>query len=105
MSMERPSISRFAPAALRWSLAALVVASAHGTAGWVIANWQRAEAAMGYLEPYPLDAMPEDAGRLLQLLLALTQVAMAVELHRAPRVPHSTFPHGLTIDIGIQPFG
>jgi protein TonB len=65
MSMERPSISRFAPAALRWSLAALVVASAHGTAGWVIANWQRAEAAMGappaavMIELAPLAVAPE----------------------------------------------
>ncbi len=65
MSMERPSLSRFAPAALRWSLAALVVASAHGTAGWVIANWQRAEAAMGappaavMIELAPLAVAPE----------------------------------------------
>ncbi|WP_293812645.1 energy transducer TonB, partial [uncultured Bosea sp.] len=65
MSIERPSLSRFAPAALRWSLAALVVASAHGTAGWVIANWQRAEAAMGappaavMIELAPLAVAPE----------------------------------------------
>jgi protein TonB len=65
MSTERPSLSRFAPAALRWSLAAFVVASAHGTAGWVIANWQRAEAAMGappaavMIELAPLAVAPE----------------------------------------------
>lgn len=65
MSLERPSLSRFAPTALRWSLAALVVASAHGTAGWVIANWQRAEAAMGsppaavMIELAPLAVAPE----------------------------------------------
>lgn len=65
MSAERPSLSRFAPATLRWSLAALVVASAHGTAGWVIANWQRAEAAMGappaavMIELAPLAVAPE----------------------------------------------
>jgi protein TonB len=65
MSMERPSFVRFAPAALRWSLAALVVASAHGMAGWVIANWQRAEAAMGappaavMIELAPLAVAPE----------------------------------------------
>ena len=47
MSMERRALSRFAPAALRWSVAALVMASAHGAAGWAAANWQRAEAAMG----------------------------------------------------------
>lgn len=65
MSAQRPSVSRFAPAALRWSVAALVVASAHGTAGWVIANWQRAEAAAGatpaavMIELAPLAVAPE----------------------------------------------
>ena len=65
MSAERSSLSRFAPATLRWSLAALVVASAHGAAGWVIANWQRAEAAMGappaavMIELAPLAVAPE----------------------------------------------
>ena len=65
MSTERPSLSRFAPTALRWSVAALVVASAHGAAGWVVANWQRAEAAMGsppaavMIELAPLAVAPE----------------------------------------------
>lgn len=65
MSTERPSLSRFAPAALRWGVAALVVASAHGVAGWVIANWQRAEAAVGappaavMIELAPLAVAPE----------------------------------------------
>lgn len=65
MSAERSSLSRFAPATLRWSLAALVVAGAHGMAGWVIANWQRAEAAMGappaavMIELAPLAVAPE----------------------------------------------
>ncbi|MGX5733532.1 energy transducer TonB family protein [Bosea thiooxidans] len=65
MSAGRPSLSRVAPTALRWSLAALVVASAHGAAGWVIANWQRAEAAVGappaavMIELAPLAVAPE----------------------------------------------
>lgn len=65
MSAQRPSLSRFAPAALRWSVAALVVASAHGAAGWVVANWQRAEAAVGappaavMIELAPLAVAPE----------------------------------------------
>jgi len=46
-------------------VAALVVASAHGAAGWVIANWQRAEAAVGappaavMIELAPLAVAPE----------------------------------------------
>lgn len=65
MSAGRPSLSRVAPAALRWSVAALVVVSAHGAAGWVIANWQRAEAAAGappaavMIELAPLAVAPE----------------------------------------------
>ncbi|MFJ5370340.1 energy transducer TonB, partial [Bosea sp. CER48] len=65
MNSDRSSLSRFAPAALRWSVAALVVASAHGAAGWVVANWQRAEAAVGappaavMIELAPLAVAPE----------------------------------------------
>jgi len=57
--------SRLWPAALRWALAIVVVAGAHGTAGWVMATWQRAEAAMGtppaavMIELAPLAVAPE----------------------------------------------
>jgi protein TonB len=50
---------------LRWGLAALVVAGVHGGAGWVIATWQRAEAAMGappaavMIELAPIAVAPE----------------------------------------------
>jgi len=57
--------ARLWPAALRWALAMLVVAGAHGTAGWMIVTWQRAEAAMGappaavMIELAPLAVAPE----------------------------------------------
>lgn len=57
--------ARLWPAALRWALAILVVAGAHGTAGWFIVTWQRAEAAMGtppaavMIELAPLAVAPE----------------------------------------------
>ncbi|WP_449255076.1 energy transducer TonB family protein [Bosea sp. (in: a-proteobacteria)] len=65
MSLQRSSQPRFWPAALRWSAAALVVAGAHGAAGWVVATWQRAEAAAGappaavMIELAPLAVAPE----------------------------------------------
>ncbi|SFJ83864.1 outer membrane transport energization protein TonB (TC 2.C.1.1.1) [Bosea sp. OK403] len=66
MSMGRDvSVSRFWPGALRWSVAALVVASAHAGAGWMILNWQQAEAAMGeppaavMIELAPIAVAPE----------------------------------------------
>ncbi len=65
----------------------------------------RMEEATAYVEQYPLDDMPEDAGCLFRLLLALMQASMAVELHQASRVPHSPFPHTLKIGAGLQPYG
>lgn len=65
MSLRRSAFERYGPATLRWSLAALLVAGAHGTAGWVVANWQGAEAAPGatpaavMIELAPLAVAPE----------------------------------------------
>lgn len=65
MSLARPSQPRLWPAVLRWSAAALVVAGAHGAAGWAVATWQRAEAAAGappaavMIELAPLAVAPE----------------------------------------------
>jgi protein TonB len=61
----RPALHRYGPAALRWGVAALLVLGAHGTAGWAIATWQRAEAAPGatpaavMIELAPLAVAPE----------------------------------------------
>lgn len=65
MSIGRSPQTRFWPAALRWGVAALVIAGAHGTAGWMIATWQPAEAAAGaqpaavMIELAPLAVAPE----------------------------------------------
>lgn len=46
----------------------------------------RAEAALAYLEKFPVDAMPPDARRLFLLTLSLAEVAPAVELFGQPAV-------------------
>lgn len=46
----------------------------------------RAEAALAYLEKFPLDAMPADARRLFLLTLSLAEVAPAIELFGQPGV-------------------
>ncbi|WP_376987427.1 TonB family protein [Bosea sp. R86505] len=57
--------ARLWPSLLRWALAMVVVAGAHGVAGWMIVTWQRAEAAMGappaamMIELAPLPVAPE----------------------------------------------
>ena len=52
------------------------------------ACFPRAEEAIRYCDRFPLDAMPTDALRLLQLLHSLLMVSYAVEVWRQPEVIH-----------------
>jgi hypothetical protein len=54
------------------------------------AVFPRADEAIGYCDRYALDALPDDATRLLQLLHSLALVSYAVEVWRQP----------LPIDVG-----
>jgi hypothetical protein len=49
----------------------------------------RLEAGMTYLEQYDMNAMPDDAKRLLWLFCALVTVSFPVEVWHQPRVPDS----------------
>jgi hypothetical protein len=51
------------------------------------AVFPRAEAAMTYLEKFPLHELPEDARRLLHLLYSLIMVSFPVEIWRQPYIP------------------
>ena len=51
------------------------------------AFFPRAEAAIAYCEKFPLDDMPGDAERLLQLLYSLIMVSFPVEIWRQPKIP------------------
>jgi hypothetical protein len=51
------------------------------------ALFPRAEEAIVYLEQFPLDALPDDALRLLQLLYSLILVSFPVEIWRQPYIP------------------
>ena len=53
------------------------------------AAFPRMEDALSYLEQYAMDALPEDAKRLLWLYCALVTVSFPVEVWRQPRVPDS----------------
>jgi len=52
------------------------------------AFFPRAEAAIAYCDQFPLDEMPADAERLLQLLHSLLMVSYAVEVWKQPEVVH-----------------
>ena len=51
------------------------------------ACFPRAEAAIVYLEKFPLHELPDDALRLLQLLYSLILVSFPVEIWRQPYIP------------------
>lgn len=50
------------------------------------AFFPRAEAAIAYCDRFPLEDMPADAQRLLQLLHSLLMVSYAVEVWKQPEV-------------------
>ena len=60
----------------------------------------RLEDAATYLEQLPLDALPEDATRLLQLCYSLINVSFPIEAWRQPRVPDSG---ASTLDVVLEP--
>jgi hypothetical protein len=57
--------------------------------GFYDAAFPRLEDATKYLEQFSLDALPDDATRLLRLYCALVTVSFPVEVWRQPRVPDS----------------
>jgi hypothetical protein len=60
----------------------------------------RLEDAATYLEQLPLDALPEDATRLLQLTYSLINISFPVEAWRQPRVPDSG---ASTLEVVFEP--
>lgn len=60
----------------------------------------RLEDAASYLEQLPLDALPDDASRLLQLCYSLINVSFPVEAWRQPRVPDSG---AATLEVVTEP--
>ena len=49
----------------------------------------RAEEAIAYLDALELDALPDDATRLMQLLYSMILVSYAVNIFKQPRIPDS----------------
>jgi len=49
------------------------------------AFFPRIEEAIAYCDRFPLDDLPDDARRLLQLVYSLVTVAMAIEIFQQPR--------------------
>jgi hypothetical protein len=64
------------------------------------AAFPRLEQILVYLDALPLDALPDQAGRLLELSYSLVNVSFPVEVWRQPRVPDSG---AASMDAVIEP--
>jgi len=51
------------------------------------AIFPRAEAAIAYLDKLPINALPDDAHRLLKLLYSLVLASFPVEIWKQPYIP------------------
>jgi len=60
----------------------------------------RAEDAIAYCDKFPLDDLPADAERLLQLAYSLIMVSFPVEAWRQPHIPDSGAAY---LDLLIEP--
>lgn len=45
----------------------------------------RTKDAMAYIDQYPIDTLPEDAQRLMRVLLGVLHAAVSVEVHQQHR--------------------
>jgi hypothetical protein len=64
------------------------------------AAFPRLEEVLAYLDKLDLNALPEDAGRLLRLSYSLVNVSFPVEVWRQPRVPDSG---ASSMDVIVEP--
>jgi hypothetical protein len=64
------------------------------------AAFPRLEAMAAHLDALPLDALPEDATRLLWLCYSLVNASFPVEVWRQPRVPDSG---AARLDVVVEP--
>ena len=71
------------------------------------AMYEAAEDAIAWLDRHsPIGSeLSVPAQRLAELLLALAHAAIAVEMHRQSRSPHTVFPHGIRVAAGPWPLG
>jgi hypothetical protein len=102
-----PDFADLEPFASQWCLptererfAARMSASMDAIQAFYDAFFPRAEAAIAYCDRFPLDDMPDDAERLLQLLYSLVMVSFPVEAWRQPHIPDTGAAY---LDLLIEP--
>lgn len=95
-----PFAEKWCLATERERFAARVSSSMDELQAFYDAFFPRADDAIEYCDTFPLDDMPEDAERLLQLLYSLIMVSFPVEAWRQPHIPDSGAAY---LDLVIEP--
>jgi hypothetical protein len=64
----------------------------------------RLEEVFSFLDGFDPQALPEPVARLYRTVLGLTEVSQAVEIFGQPGVPHTPYPHRVTMEwVGYLP--
>ena len=107
MRMLPAEFADLEPFAERWCLAAeheryevRLAASMDEMHTFYDAAFPRMEAAMAYLDQFPLDELPDDARNLMRVLYSLISISFAVEAWRQPHVPDSGAAY---LDLVLEP--
>lgn len=94
MSLLPEEFADLEPFAARWALAteperwaARQAASVEEMRAFYDATFPRVAAALAHCDRFGLDALPDDARRLLWLVLSLVMVSFPVEVWNSPRIP------------------
>ena len=102
-----PQFSELEPFAATWCLptererfAKRMASSMDEMQAFYDAFFPRAEEAIAYCDGFPLDDLPDDATRLLQLTYSLINISFPIEAWRQPRVPDSG---ASTLDCVVEP--
>jgi hypothetical protein len=107
MSLLPAEFSDLEPFAAKWCLAtereryaARLASSMDEMQAFYDACFPRAEDAIAYCDKFPLDDMPEDAQRLLELVYSLIVASFPVEAWRQPHIPDAGAAY---LDLLIEP--
>jgi hypothetical protein len=95
------------PFAEKWSLpteheryATRLASSMEDMQEFYDACFPRVEAAIEFLDRFPLDELPDDALNLMRVLYSLISISFAVEAWRQPNVPDSGAAY---LDLVLEP--
>jgi hypothetical protein len=107
MTFLPPEFSELEPFAATWCLpterqrfARRMASSMDEIQAFYDACFPRAEEAIAYCDKFPLDELPADAERLLQLIYSLIMASFPVEAWRQPHIPDSGAAY---LDLLIEP--